>query len=231
MGLFGMFRKDPEKLDRRDRPNPPWKLLNHWNDEFQCVYGTIYHQDVLEPIRKPTVRVTVARDAGPYGHEVTLRDGTVVGNIPAELVWRVAMDAKRRVDAEVSRPIYRNTEHVELYVPLSDAALAADAEERERRRKNDELTIWVNLDGSKWNGPTFSTGEIEYHGADFSIVERKGAKPLLSVVADGATLMTFNARMKAYKPLMERSERHIRLLIVECRNSEYGTFYKVGFYF
>ena len=230
MGLFSMFR-DPEKLDRKQRPSMPMELLEHYNFECEKVAHTIYHQDELEPIRGPQVKVVIARNSDNYGHDVMLTDGTIVGKISKEKLARIAIDGDNTTMAEVSRPIYRTTDNIQLYIPLNRMALLSDAAERERKKRMENLTIWVNVDAKKWDGPTFDSGQIEYHDADFSLTERKGAKPLLSVVAGGATLTTLNARMKVYKDLMERSEHHIRKLIVKRKDGQYGPYYSVGFYF
>ena len=230
MGLFD-FLRNPEKLERRKRPSMPLDVLEHLNFECEGVSATIYHQDVLDGIHEPTVGVVVASEQGQYGYDGMLADGTVVGNLRPERLARIALNGDRSATAEVVRPVHRTTDHVELYLPLNEETLKADAEAREHKSRMADLTVWVNLDGSKWNGPTFESGQIEYHDADFVLTERKNAKPLLSVVCNGATLMTFNARMKAYRELMDRSDLHIRLLIVKRKEGEYGTFYKVGFYF
>lgn len=209
----------------------PLDVLEHLNFECEGVSATIYHQDVLDGIHEPTVGVVVASEQGQYGYDVMLADGTVVGNLRPERLARVALDGDRSATAEVVRPVYRTTDHVELYLPLNEETLKADAEAREHKSRMADLTIWVNVDAKKWDGPTFDSGQIEYHDADFALTERKGAKPLLSVVAGGATLTTFNARMKSYRDLIERSEHHIRKLIVKRKDSQYGPYYRIGFYF
>lgn len=230
MGLFDMF-KSPEKRERRKRPLMPDVLLEHLNFETEGVYGTNEHQDALDGLTEDLVQLVVSPEPGERGHEVTLADGTPVGRLLDHQIPRVAIAPDETTVAEVIRPKYRNMDYVELYIPLTQEAIAADKAEQERKDFLESLKIWVNIDAKKWSGPTFTSGQIEYDGADFVLTERKKAKPLLSVVSGGATLTTFNARMKAYKDLMERSQYHIRLLIVKRYDGEYGPFYKLGFYF
>lgn len=230
MGLFDMF-KSPEKRERRKRPLMPDVLLEHLNFETEGVYGTNEHQDALDGLTEDLVQLVVSPESGKLGHEVTLADGTPVGRLLDHQIPRVAIASDGTTVAEVIRPKYRNTEHIQLYIPLTQEAIAADKAEQEHKDFLESLKIWVNIDAKKWSGPTFTGGQIEYDGADFVLTERKKAKPLLSVVSGGATIITIDARTKSYKDLIERSDYHIRKLIVESRESDYGPYYRVGFYF
>lgn len=89
----------------------------------------------------------------------------------------------------------------------------------------------LNLNIEKWEGEPINDRE-DYYDGEFLVREFEGKKkPLVSAVFGGRKLFTVNSRMKCYDDLMQRRYYDVRRLIVEKRDSENGSFLRVGLYF
>ena len=213
---------EPEETD--NRPYVPNEVLVH---RGKCIHvgGPTYYQDVLGRLEGDVVKVKL-RKAGKeayWDYNVILEDGTVVGTLSEAAAERGGFTSRGTYEAEVSRPIYYGTSCVELYIRWTAKAL-------ERAAERESLKLWINLDATKWEGPT-DKERLDYYDCEFVVSEPEGKKPLISVLADGKRLLQVNSRMKCYGDLMERKGHRIRRLIVERKDGANSPFYRLGFYF
>lgn len=236
MGFFDLlmdaFKDDGERADgtkgakSEERPMMPNDMREHLRDDCVQVRGTIYHSDVLDSIESDTLEVKIrkAPASSHYDYVVRTLDDVEVGGLRAQAFRQSGAKTRGTTTAEVIHPVWMLTERTELYIPMTEDAKA----ERERAK---EMTLWMTVDGSKWEVPT-DAERLDYLDAEFALTSQgAGKKPVVSVIADGMRLFRVTPRMKYYAAMVERSDHIIRRLIAERKEGANGTFWRVGLYF
>ena len=207
------------------RPYAPQEVLTHEQHECIRVRGERYYQEKLTALPGNFVELDIGKrmvEDREYYH-VSTSNGEIVGDIYPDQLEKAGLKKGAHVLAEIHRPIYRLTDGIVLYIPMTEEAI-------ENKRKRDALKLWVNLDADKWN---YDAGErFDFEDVEILVKPAKGnGKPTYVVIGDGSKLFEVNPRMKMYAEFTERKDYKPRRLIVESRTGDYGPYYHMGFYY
>lgn len=165
------------------------------------------------------VRVRKSRKA-EVGAEytVSLTDGTVIGTLDYERFLRSGVKTRGEVTAEVSGPIWRESQYGTVHIPITDEA-----------KKRQEMNVWIDVSASHWSGPDGL--RVDAIGGEI-LESRKGkGKPTYVVIAADTRLFDVTPRMACYSKVAERANLPLRRVIAESKENEYGEYWRVGLYF
>ena len=206
------------------RPFAPNEVLVHQQQECVKVSGTRYHQDALAKLPGDAVMVAIgkAKSKDWDAYPVTMLNGEMLGALSDYAMEKGGFEPGANVVAEIHRPTYQFEDHIALYVPRTPEAIAA-------QKAREAMTLWVNLDASKWE---IEQGErFEFPSGEIVTQAAEGKKPVYIVTGEGRRLFVVNSRMKMHADIGQRAGYPIRKLIAERKDGDYGPYYRVGFYY
>lgn len=217
------LRNDAPTQD--NRPYAPMELLQHEQHECIKVQGSRYYQETIAALPGNFVELDIGtRKMKEWdSYPVTIASGDMVGTVYPDQLEKAGIKKGAHVLAEIHRPIYQMRDCIDLYIPRTKEAI-------EEQRIRDEMKLWVNIDGAKWeNG---DEERYDFDDVDVLVKQSSGkSKPSYVVIGDGTKLFEVNSRMKMYKEIESRAQHKPRRLIAERHEGDYGPYYRVGFYY
>lgn len=210
-----------QEARRETLPSMPDELRTHLNRE--CVRVWLNEEGLAFTEGKHTesvpVRVRKARK-GELGAEynVLLTDGTIIGTLDYETFLRSGVKTRGEVTAEVSGPIWRESQYGTVHIPITDEEM-----------KRQEMNVWIDVSASHWSGPDGQ--RVEATGGEI-LESRKGkGKPSYVIIGADTRLFDVTPRMGCYSKIAERANLPLRRVIAESREGEHGEYWHIGLYF
>ena len=202
-------------------PPMPDDLRTHLNRE--CVRVWLNDEGLAftegKCMESVPVRVRKARkvEVGAE-YNVLLTDGTVIGTLDLDGFLRSGVKTRGEVTAEVSGPIWRESQYGTVHIPITDEA-----------KKRQEMKVWIDVSASHWSGPDGL--RVEATGGEILESRNGNGKPTYVVIGAGTRLFDVTPRMGCYSKVAERANLPIRRVIAESKENKYGEYWHVGLYF
>ena len=208
-------------MQEDNRPLMPDDWANHIQNECVRVYSHEVEQNLTTVPDQVAVKL-YKPVKGETAWRVYSLDKKLLGHLIPDMAQDAGLEIGKTYYAEIVRPCWRFKNSHEMYIPYTVEALEA-------KKRKKALTLWINLDYDKMLGD--KSDRMDYYDARIIVNRMDGEKPIYGVIADERMLFQVTPRMKNYDEIAKRAKLPIRRIICELRVSDYGYYYRVGFYY